>query len=238
LGTFIAIALSMPDFTVQDSKSLDREISLLLSGIGTAFYASIYGIMLSLIWTYFEKRGMAKVEKQIHELEKLYSGRVWKKSELIKHEHMQNALKDQEIIKTLKETFNLNFIKELNEQYVQSFTMIIEETNNSFTQIAQQMQKVSTELSDTLKSIYAKQESVDAVAVMLDNISSFNANAYNLQQSLDRFDSSVNHTFEKIDEELGNSVEKLAMFARLISEQNQLILKNMVMLKNKESELK
>ena len=85
LGTFIAIALSMPDFTVKDLSSLDREISILLSGIGTAFYASIYGIMLSLIWTYFEKRGIAKVDKQIFDLEKLYGQRVWKKSELIKH---------------------------------------------------------------------------------------------------------------------------------------------------------
>ena len=82
LGTFIAIALSMPDFTVQDLGALDREISILLSGIGTAFYASIYGIMLSLIWTYFEKRGIAKVDKQIFDLEKLYGQRVWKRSEL------------------------------------------------------------------------------------------------------------------------------------------------------------
>ena len=44
LGTFIAIAISMPDFTVKDLNALDQEISVLLSGIGTAFYASIYGI--------------------------------------------------------------------------------------------------------------------------------------------------------------------------------------------------
>ena len=66
LGTFIAIALSMPDFTVKDLGALDHEISVLLSGIGTAFYASIYGILLSLIFTYFEKRCIAKVDKQIY----------------------------------------------------------------------------------------------------------------------------------------------------------------------------
>jgi len=55
LGTFVAIALSMPNFSVTDTEALDREISLLLSGVGSAFFASIYGILLSLIWTYFEK---------------------------------------------------------------------------------------------------------------------------------------------------------------------------------------
>ncbi len=41
LGTFTAIAISMPDFSIDDMGSLDKQISILLSGIGTAFYASI-----------------------------------------------------------------------------------------------------------------------------------------------------------------------------------------------------
>jgi ABC-type Na+ transport system ATPase subunit NatA len=83
----------------------------LTAGENIRFYASIYGIMLSLIWTYFEKRGIAKVDKQIFDLEKLYGQRVWKRSELIKHEHQQSELKDQQIVQTLKETFNMDFIK-------------------------------------------------------------------------------------------------------------------------------
>ena len=234
LGTFIAIALSMPDFTVKDLGSLDREISVLLSGIGTAFYASIYGIMLSLIWTYFEKRGIAKVDKQIYDLEKLYGKRVWKKSELIKHEHMQSELKDQQIVQTLKETFNMDFIKELNEQYLKNFTSILHETTNSFTKLTVHMQEASSELRDTLDNIDTRKESVNAVATMEKNIEGFNANAKMLQTSMERFDGSVDHTFDKIDEELGQAVEKLGTFARIVSEQNQLILKNMATLKQQE----
>ncbi|MCO4844971.1 MAG: MotA/TolQ/ExbB proton channel family protein [Sulfurovum sp.] len=227
LGTFIAIALSMPDFTVKDLGALDREISILLSGIGTAFYASIYGIMLSLIWTYFEKRGIAKVDKQIFDLERLYGQRVWKRSELIKHEHMQSELKDQQIVQTLKETFNMDFIKELNDQYLKNFTTIIHDTTNSFTKLTVHMQEASSELRDTLENIHHRQASVDAVAVMEKNIEGFNENAQNLQKSMERFDGSVDHTFEKIDEELGQAVDKLATFARIISEQNEQILENM-----------
>jgi len=234
LGTFIAIALSMPDFTVKDLGALDREISILLSGIGTAFYASIYGIMLSLIWTYFEKRGIAKVDKQIFDLEKLYGQRVWKKSELIKHEHMQSELKDQQIVQTLKETFNMDFIKELNDQYLKNFTTIIHDTTNSFTKLTVHMQEASSELRDTLENIHHRQESIDAVTAMENNIEGFNENAQNLQKSMERFDGSVDHTFEKIDEELGQAVEKLATFARIISEQNEQILENTATLKQQE----
>ena len=37
LGTFVAIALSMPNFSVSDTEALNNEISLLLSGVGSAF---------------------------------------------------------------------------------------------------------------------------------------------------------------------------------------------------------
>ncbi|HEY9190400.1 MAG TPA: MotA/TolQ/ExbB proton channel family protein [Sulfurovum sp.] len=234
LGTFVAIALSMPDFTVNDLDSLDREISILLSGIGTAFYASIYGIMLSLIWTYFEKRGIAKVDKQTHDLEKIYGQRVWKRSELIKHEHMQSELKDQQIVQTLKETFNMDFIRELNDQYLKNFTMIVHDTTDSFTKLTTNMREASSELRETLETIQKRQKSVDTLAIMEKNIEGFNENAKALQRTMERFDGSVEHTFETIDEELGRAVEKLSTFARIISEQNQQILQNMAMLKQQE----
>ncbi|HHD78545.1 MAG TPA: hypothetical protein ENK98_02725 [Epsilonproteobacteria bacterium] len=238
LGTFVAIAISMPDFTVQNTEGLDREISLLLSGIGTAFYASIYGILLSLIWTYFEKRGISKVEKQIIDLEKIYGTRVWKESELIKHRHMQSELKDQKIVETLKETFDMSFIKELNEQYLKNFTTIIHETSENFTKLTLYMQEASSDLRNTLENMSAKKEGIDAVAHMQNNIEGFNDNAQSLQKSMERFDGSVDHTFDKIDRELGQAVEKLTTFARIVSEQNQLILKNMATLKQQEKQEK
>ncbi len=226
LGTFIAIALSMPDFTVKDLDALDREISVLLSGIGTAFYASIYGIMLSLIWTYFEKSGNTKVDKNIYDLEKLYDSRVWKKAELIKHEHIQSELKDQEIVQTLKEMFNMDFIKELNDQYLKNFTSIVNDTTHSFTELTKHMQTASSELRITLDKVHDRQESVNAVSLISKNIEGFNSNAENLQRSMERFDGTVEHTFDKIDSEVAQIVDKLSTFAHIISEQNQMILNN------------
>ena len=236
LGTFIAIAMSMPDFTVEDSTALDHEISVLLSGIGTAFYASIYGIMLSLIWTFFEKRGMAAIDRKIFDLEKIYHSRVWKKSELIKHEHTLSALKDQEIVQTLKETFHIDFLKEINEQYLKDFMNIIGNSSDHFAKLTTHMQKASSQLEGTLKQIHHKETTVEAISTMQNNIEGFNNNALSLQKSMERFDGSVDHTFDKIDKELGLAIEKLTTFAKIISEQNQLILDNMAMLKQQEKD--
>jgi len=238
LGTFIAIALSMPDFTVKDLSALDREISLLLSGIGTAFYASIYGIMLSLIWIYFEKSGSSKVDRSIYEMEKIYDSRVWKESELIKHRHMQSELKDQQIVETLKETFNLDFIKDLNEQYIKSFKTILDDTSNSFNQLTDHMQSASLELRETLDKIHQRQESINAVSMIKENIEGFNTNAKNLQKAMERFDGTVEHTFDKIDSEVGQIVEKLSSFACVISEQNQMILQNLTLQREEKEDKK
>ncbi len=228
LGTFVAIALSMPDFTITDTTALDHEISLLLSGIGTAFYASIYGIMLSLIWTYFEKRGLSKVDKNIHDLERLYDAQIWKQSELIKHQHMQSELKDQAIVQTLKETFNMDFIHQLNDQYLSNFMTIMNETTKSYTELTKQMQEASSQLRETLTKIYGSQESLSALMTMRDNIEGFSENAKRLEATMQRFDHTVDHTFEQIDSEIGEVVKKLGAFAGIISEQNQMLLDTMI----------
>jgi hypothetical protein len=227
LGTFVAIALSMPDFTVKNLDALDHEITILLSGIGTAFYASIYGIFLSLLWIYFEKRGTAKADKNVYDLERLYNKRVWKRSELIKHEHQQSELKDQQIVETLKETFNLDFIKELNDQYLKNYKTIIDDTTNSFTLLANHMQLASKELRETLSLIQSREESINAVSQIKTNIEGFNHSAANIHKVIERFDDSLDHTFVKIDSEVGGIVEKLSEFALLISDQNREIQKSL-----------
>jgi hypothetical protein len=42
-----------------------------------------------------------------------------------------------------------------------------------------------------------------------------------LHKALEHFDGTVDHTFEKIDSEVGEIVEKLADFAFMLSEQNR-----------------
>jgi len=226
----------MPDFTVENTQGLDREISLLLSGIGTAFYASIYGIMLSLLWTYFEKRGMAKLDKRIIELEKLYRGKVWTSSELTKHQHMQSELKNEQLIETLKETFNMDFIKELNAQYVKNFTTSIHETSESFTKLTHHMQEASSDLRETLDHMGRKKEGLNAIEQLQNTMEGFTSNTMTLQKSMEKFDHSVEHTFEGIDKELGRAVEQLSIFGRIISEQNKLILSNMATLRQQEKQ--
>ncbi|MCB4743856.1 MAG: MotA/TolQ/ExbB proton channel family protein [Sulfurovum sp.] len=225
LGTFIAIAISMPDFTVKDTNALDREISVLLSGIGTAFYASIYGITLSLIWTYFEKRGNTKIDKKLYNLERRYRTRIWRQVDLIKYEHMQSKLKDQQVVQTLKEIFNIDFIHTMNDQYLKNFMTIVTHATEGFSQVTKNMQVASQELRETLESIYDRREGVGTIDAIKNDIETFNENAREIRESMKHFDGSVEHTFDKIDNEVSQIVEKLTTFARMIAEQSTQISK-------------
>ena len=227
LGTFTAIAISMPDFSISDTEALDHDISLLLSGIGTAFYASIYGIFLSIIWNFFEKRGLSKVDHDAHQLSEVYKSYIWNESELKRHEHMQHEMRDKKMMQTLKETFNLDFIKTLNEKHLENFHTIMSETNKSFAGITDHMQMVSTDLRETLEKMQHSQASLSASANIEKNIREFTKTTEELHQTLNKFDTSLENsltlTFHKIDDELSDIIVKLANFANSTSQQNAIL---------------
>ena len=221
LGTFVAIALSMPDFSVTDTQALDREISLLLSGVGSAFFASIYGILLSLIWTYFEKRGLSKVNIYFTSIKKDFSNLIWSKEELLIYKYTQYDLKENRFIGALKETFNLDFVRQLNEQHLSSFETIMTQTNKNFTLLATNLQEVSIELRASLKEMDTSTTALDAQNNINKALVDFTVATTSFEKTTKVFsaqlNNSLNRTFDKIDTEIGEIVIKLADFATHVS---------------------
>jgi len=107
LGTFISIAISMPDFSSKTSAVLEREISLLLGGVGTAFYVSIYGIFLSIWWIFFDKTGLSKFEKVVNNIKEQTKSLFWDKEE-IEQTYFQKSMENFE---KLNQVFN-NFAQD------------------------------------------------------------------------------------------------------------------------------
>ena len=140
---------------------------------------------------------------------------------------MQHEMRDQKMIQALKDTFNLEFIQILNEKHLENFKVVIDETNKNFTNITTHMKMVSTDLKDTISKIHHSKEALTATERIESNIKKFVTATDKLQDSIDRFDSSLenslNITFHKIDDELGDIIIKLGNFATSISEQNRVL---------------
>ncbi|RLA72258.1 MAG: hypothetical protein DRG78_24060 [Epsilonproteobacteria bacterium] len=221
LGTFTAIAISMPNFSVTDTKALDNEISILLSGVGSAFFASIFGILLSLIWIYFEKRGLSKVDRFFLDTKNSFKEYIWSQDELTLYKYQQYKPKDEKFIDALKETFNLDFIKNINEQSLSNFKSSMQDTNENFSQLTKRMESASSDLIATLNMLGNNTDAINTrnqidktIVNFTDAIKSFDET---VKENTQYLDNSLNKTFEKIDTEIGDIIIKLADFATHVS---------------------
>jgi len=182
LGTFIAIAISMPDFTVESQAALDAEITILLSGVGTAFYASIYGIFLSLWWIFFEKRGLTKIQNNIDDIKENYRERFWNKEEIEILTIIQNKSQNDHLIQKLEETVNPQFIQRLNN-IVQSKVDLFEKLNNKHLAYEEQVSHKHQAILDSFNSNSVTQkhllESYEKLLEQMLKANSGNANSLN-----------------------------------------------------------
>lgn len=221
LGTFIAMAISMPNFSATNTDALNTDISLLLSGVGSAFFASIYGILLSLVWTYFEKRGLSKTDRYFESVKALFEPGVWTDEELLIHKYTQSEIQDNKFIHALQETFNLEFVTTLNERHLNHFKEIINETNQSFSLLSNKLETASIELKETLSMIDNSTSAVEARNQIKETLAEFTHAAGSLENSTRMFganmDASLERTFNRIDSEIGDIVIKLADFATHVS---------------------
>ncbi len=135
LGTFISIALSMPDFSTQDSAQLEKEISLLLGGVGTAFYVSIYGIFLSLWWIFFEKGGLSQYDIEIQSIKESVSHHFWTKEELDQL-HAKESIENYRKINSMFSKFSQNEFMDDMEQRIEKrfklFDKVIKKEQDAF----------------------------------------------------------------------------------------------------------
>ncbi len=173
LGTFISIALTMPDFSSQDSSQLEREISLLLGGVGTAFYVSIYGIFLSLWWVFFEKKGMSIFEKSVRFIRENTRHFFWTKEE-IEQVHFTQSMKNfdnlNELFSKISSNEFFDSMQQSLEQRVQLFDSIIHHEQIAFEKSTQHFETInqlneksiqmSEQLFDSYESIRVKMQEV------------------------------------------------------------------------------
>lgn len=68
LGTFVGLTYGISNFQTGSTEEIKSSIQDLLSGMGTAFVSSIYGMLLSLVFTFFEKVQLNSLHNSIHSL--------------------------------------------------------------------------------------------------------------------------------------------------------------------------
>ena len=155
LGTFISIAFSMPDFSSGTSSALEKEITVLLGGVGTAFYVSIYGIFLSIWWTFFEKYGMSRFEHDCFIISENTKTFFWTKIDIesinIKS-NIENFQRMSDIFEQITSKSVLDNINQSIEKRVSLLEDILEKETQLSTTISSNI-KNNEELSNTINTM-------------------------------------------------------------------------------------
>lgn len=68
LGTFLGLTLGVEGFDSSNTSNIQSSIQSLLNGMGTAFYTSLFGMGLSLVYTTAERRWKNRLGKALFDL--------------------------------------------------------------------------------------------------------------------------------------------------------------------------
>ncbi|AGR76597.1 hypothetical protein A7H1H_0271 [Aliarcobacter butzleri 7h1h] len=213
LGTFISIALSMPDFTAGTTQALESEITVLLGGVGTAFYVSIYGIFLSIWWIFFEKFGMSRFDHDSFVIKESTKSFFWTRIDIesihiksnldnfTKMSNVFNQLTSSDILETINNSIERRF-KALDELLNKELIL-----SSKLDENIQMLNSMSKDISSTLNS-FEKQKNLYTLSVEL-----LNANIIKLNSHMDNLSSenlkSIYTNIVKSIETMKNDMEKI-----------------------------
>ncbi len=156
LGTFISIAISMPSFSSSTANGLEKEIAILLNGVATAFYVSIYGIFLALWWMFFEKIGISKFERFYSEQKELSREFFWQENELNANFMKASVGYFKDSHDAFKMVLDDKFVKELSEQTNEKFNSLKELCEVEKNIINQSKAELSAAFSNAFKDMEVK----------------------------------------------------------------------------------
>ena len=245
LGTFISIALSMPDFTQDASNALESEITKLLSGVGTAFYVSIYGIFLSIWWIFFEKFGLSRFHHDSYIIKESTKNFFWTKIDIESIHIKSNIDNFSSMSKIFEELTSSQAMYDINrsiEQRAKSLdellqkeymlSLRIDENIANFEKLASAVEKLSLQSNSQTIIFKDVSENLNKNIIELNshmnNLSSENLKAIytNIVKSIEtmksdmekiewKFEEGLKESLRQIDLQTANIVKDLTIFKDL-----------------------
>ncbi|WP_148623514.1 MotA/TolQ/ExbB proton channel family protein [Aliarcobacter cryaerophilus] len=245
LGTFISIALSMPDFTSNNIVALDSEITKLLSGVGTAFYVSIYGIFLSIWWIFFEKFGLSRFHHDSYIIKESTKNFFWTKIDIESIHIKSNIDNFSSMSKIFEELTSSQAMYDINrsiEQRAKSIdellqkeymlSLRIDENIANFEKLASAVEKLSLQSNSQTMIFKDISENLNKNILELNshmnNLSSENLKAIytNIVKSIEtmksdmekiewKFEDGLKESLRQIDLQTANIVKDLTIFKDL-----------------------
>jgi uncharacterized phage infection (PIP) family protein YhgE len=153
LGTFLGLSIGVSSIQLTDSETIKLSIDTLLKGMGTAFTTSIWGMLLSLLFTLFYKHKQFKISKKINELCLFLDSE--NKIELQDLEVIQ-AEKQKAVIHELFNEYLVSDTDEGKQLPKNVFRQLLEESMNQTVALQKFADDLGESIADTLEATLEK----------------------------------------------------------------------------------
>jgi methyl-accepting chemotaxis protein len=217
LGTFIGLSVGLTELNVGDSDALRTGIGSLIDGMKVAFYTSVWGVFLSLVWTFFDRIIGQKLEKEID----------WHAERL---NYLLNT-EDEEIFLNRLEKLTRNQTDQLKtvltdvmEKAMQSMVSQVQQSHaqvqNAFTQLNHQFEKINNGIDTQAKLLQSQLEltqnnSLDMTDKLVDQITG------GTEKSLTQFSQLIEETANMQKYMMGTINQVVDSFSAIQKHQNE-----------------
>ena len=184
LGTFLGLSISVMRFNSADASAIRASIESLLSGMGTAFFTSLCGMLFALIYTRTEKWAVNSLSKDLDSLCQKLDNQTY----ISPDKHLDNSLEaistqissiDSSFKKNIEEVFNTKIVpmmEELTHKLENPAQTVVDSLVKEFQRICDNFagtltESVSNKMEELLQQMIAASESMNKLPVVIDNIS-------------------------------------------------------------------
>ncbi|MCX2682347.1 MotA/TolQ/ExbB proton channel family protein [Campylobacter sp. MIT 21-1685] len=230
LGTFISIAFSMPHFNSNDTEGLETEIAILLNGVATAFYVSIYGIFLALWWMFFEKYGTSKMMRLLNRQKISTTAFFWTKEELDQR-YLSKSLQHFENIGAIfKQVSNKDFFTELDHAIERKFALFQDMLNVEEKAVRLSSEYVKQTMGELSKAQREHRDIGKLYSEMLNAVGNLNHSFRDLNikmsEQYNRLLDVSSNTIGHLDKTLASFDQKVVMFMDTLRLHEKALLEN------------
>lgn len=166
LGTFIGLSVGLAELNMINPDALRTGVTGLIGGMKVAFYTSVLGVSLSILWTFIDRFLAGRIDRIIdwHSNEMSYLLNV--DDEEIFLNRLEKITQEQS--NQMKTIFS-DALEHVMQPFVQSVELGNQQMTRSLAQVSSQMEKQSDISEEHLK--YLKDQGQDVSSKLVDEIS-------------------------------------------------------------------
>ncbi|MGN0204327.1 MAG: MotA/TolQ/ExbB proton channel family protein, partial [Coprococcus sp.] len=216
LGTFLGLVIGLQGFDFSNADQMTLSVEALVGGLNVAFYTSIYGVSLSIIYNFILRRRITKFGQELNRFYDVFHAVLKPISQwdlvdrFSDYQKAQNALLDD-----MKQLLNERFGERLAGQMAETLMPVFERINQSLDHMMLDFHKEQADSLEKIVDAFVIQMSgalnshVNALGESVDQLSDTQKNMSMELQQLIRQIAQTGSDTAKINEQAGEILKQL-----------------------------